>query len=787
MTTHPHHRGIGLTARHALVLLACCSRPRGTAVAASTEVDAGADAAPGSVAITATLDSAQFVVREHMLAAGEMQISGEPLAQAMGRNLAGYSRDLIPTDVYTDPTTDFAWIDLPGFSTGVESYEYSKQPMNELAFESGAGTSLSALAGGDAALAADLQHYASASNALGKWVFPANTWPTNNGFGNDNPTGAGSGAANPLGWPGMWPTAHPFASFDPTIAPTSATFLQCAIASDDNPNEAGLPVVCNDFECDATTLHLPNRSAQIVLTLSPGADGFTTWKNGLWTINYLQIMHDDAENPVTTVPAGQLSSVGQPGSNVFLGSSDIEGFQAAMFLLIADLRAVDWLTALTTSDGETLSGFASTQAALAYNYSAPLRWFPSAIAVTEAAGSGRFPVPSYALGSASSELLDQFGLAMGYAEMYAVTDHRNADVGGSQPALAYFDGDPFPQDDQLADGEATLHDHALAMMRVALIDADRLHTDPASGVLVDDVAMTGATPTRGTTLATTTAAYAIIGLRTTLRTLASQLQLYSNNEPDTAGVTDPLDALAIDYPGDATLTFAGRLQQMLRTHADLLFDHLTDATGRAWAGWDVAAGAPTSDDDTLDAHTAAIRGLFASYLATGDTRYRDRAIAVFARVEAVFYDATARVYGATPAPVTTVQFTPLRFALLQSALRDIYEMYATTPGQEALEPVLEERFGRLNKLVLNGWDDRNYNRVVDWPDECVRVDATGLPRGGLQMAERTLTGEIGRLSDEGGGAGAPTTDREHDCVPATDAAQIEDALADSITLTVSRP
>ena len=50
-----------------------------------------------------TVDSTRFVVREHMLAAGEMQISGEPLAEAMGRDLGGYSRDVLPPDLYTDP------------------------------------------------------------------------------------------------------------------------------------------------------------------------------------------------------------------------------------------------------------------------------------------------------------------------------------------------------------------------------------------------------------------------------------------------------------------------------------------------------------------------------------------------------------------------------------------------------------------------------------------------------------------------------------------------------------
>ena len=144
-------------------------------------------------------------------------------------------------------------------------------------------------------------------------------------------------------------------------------------------------------------------------------------------------------------------------------------------------------------------------------------------------------------------------------------------------------------------------------------------------------------------------------------------------------------------------------------------DHLTDGSGRAWDGWDVAKGAPLDAHDALDAHTAAVRGLFAAYLATGDVRYRKRASAVFDRMQSVFYDAGARIYDASPAPTDSVEYTPLRFALLQSALRDMIELVAVRPDQQALAPVLEERVGRLDKLVLNGWDDRNQNRLVDWP------------------------------------------------------------------------
>lgn len=738
--------------------------------------------------LTASVDSTRFDARDDFLAGAEMQVSGEPLAQAMGRDLSGYSRDHLPTDVYFDTAPGAAgpWIDLAGFSTGVESYEYSKQPMNSVAFESGAGTSLvygplvdpAGLGGVEARdlLAARLQHFAAASNALGRFVFPPGTYPRDNPRnGNRNPLGAGKPADNPLGWPGLWPTLHVFRSFAPAVDPTSAVDLGCSVSSDDDPGASG-SLISADYECDATTLHLAHRDQQVEKIVSPGADGFSAWKYALWTLNYLEIMHDGAEAPVESVDDDALASVGTPGSGTYLGSSDVEGFQAALFIDELDNRAEDWLMHLSTSDGKTLSGFASIGDALAYDDAAPLRWFPGAIAVSESDDGSGFPRPAYALSSADSHLLDVLGMLLGYSEIYALTDTRNAGVGATQAARAYFDGDPFAADDPLVGGEPTLHDRALGVLRVALVDLQRLHVDPASGVLVDDVVMNGATPARGSSASVVSVAYAILALRNAIRSLSSQLQLYSNNKPDTAIGQTPFD-------GD---TLIARTQATLKTEAALLYDHLTDDTGRAWSGWDVTRGAPQSDEDLLDAHTAAVRGLFAAYLATGDVRFRTRAMAVFDRLERTFYDAGARVYTARPAPADSVTFTPLRFALLQGTLRDVYELEAVRPDQQALAPVIEARLARLDKLVLNGWDDRNENRLVEWPDECVNV-VDGLPRGGLQMAERTLTGETGSLQDQflPGQANA-TADREHDCVPEIDDAHLPAALAASVTFHIER-
>jgi hypothetical protein len=756
-----------------------------------------------------------------MFAAVEMQLAGEPLAESMGRVLTGYSRDLPVPNVYFDPDGGAASLDLAGFGTAIESYEYSKQPMNNLALESGAGTSL--LFGplvnpvglmGSAALALlipRIQHFAAGSNAAPVFVKPVD----------------GTDPLNRLGWPGLWPTVHPYRSFDPTINAVNTVAQMCSISSDDDPNATG-QVLNLDYECDYNSLHLPQRDAQLDKTLTPGASGWAGWKYGLWVLNYLQSMHDSAQTAIAEVAGADLALVGTPGNTVlatmttaapppdavpgtYLGSSNIEGFQAQVMIDGLDNAAQQWLTQLTTSDGATLSGFGSVEEALKYNYAAPLRWFPGAIAVTETpdATSG-YPQPSsFSISDAGSHLFDLLGLAGSYATIYALTDHANTAVGGSQPALAYFDGDPFPADDQIADGDPTLHDRALGMLRVLLVNIDRLHRDPGSGLLVDDVTFTGATPARGTTIDTMSVAYSIVALRTVRRAIGSQLQLYTNTTPDTAiaGTMTVLDNPNLPLTGapggGANALIADRLGALIGAQAALLRDKLTTADGHALVGWNVAKGAASSSGDSLDAHAAAVRGLLAAYLATGDTTYRDRAKAVFLRMDGAFYDPAGLIYVATPG-ASSVSYTPKRFGVLEAALRDMYELVGNQPGQAALGALLQNRLARLIKLVLNGWDDLNGDRLIQSQTECITAaDFSGpdggsvkLGHGGLQMAERALSGELGSVCDSLDPAQCIAAglspvreyvaDREHDCVPEISAVKLPSALANQVTFTIAK-
>src|SRR4051812_13161255 len=95
------------------------------------------------VAVTSGFVDQRGDVQQLMFAAGEMQISGEPFAHGFaGRNLGNYDRTYIPPDQYIEnnggddmlPITD-----LFGFSTAVESYEYSKYHMNIVSQQTGAG------------------------------------------------------------------------------------------------------------------------------------------------------------------------------------------------------------------------------------------------------------------------------------------------------------------------------------------------------------------------------------------------------------------------------------------------------------------------------------------------------------------------------------------------------------------------------------------------------------------------------------------------------------------------
>src|SRR5689334_23285143 len=104
--SYPQARFIRRRGSAWLVLLAagCSNSKPEIAVAPAPSSKPAGEVVLQSASVTATVNSTRFVSREHFLAAGEMQISGEPLAEAMGRDLASYNRNSLPTDLNFDTT-----------------------------------------------------------------------------------------------------------------------------------------------------------------------------------------------------------------------------------------------------------------------------------------------------------------------------------------------------------------------------------------------------------------------------------------------------------------------------------------------------------------------------------------------------------------------------------------------------------------------------------------------------------------------------------------------------------
>ena len=740
---------------------------------------------PPRVAVKAEMMSTRADTEQLLFAAGEMQTSGEPFASGFaGRNLSGYDRYYLPTDQYLvrppgQPNFFESFTDIFGFSTAVESYEYSKYHMNMVLQQTGGGVSLvngplvARLSGAtpeDKLRTRVEQLLTAAGTAIGG--FATLPPPANNPM-------------NDFGFPGVWPVFAPYKSFDPAITPDLSIASSCTKST----GYGGLQQFGNNavpaYECNYTTLRLNDRASQIEFVTGPAILGFSTWKEALWAIDFTGRLHDSQSNLVNAIHPNDAALVGTTGNTVvgtdpptaapgtYIGSTPLEGMWG--LLMVAEMdNAAEWLlSSLVTTDGQTLGGFASKSAATVYDYGSPLAWFPTAIGVTE---DGTLPYPlvsSLAITDATSSAVDLAAILRGEALFFGMTDGRNVNVGQQLGLQLLFDGNAFARDDGIADGEETAHDRALALLRVAFVDLDRIHGDPGTGLIADTATINGGAITRTANVSTTSVAHVLLGLRTALMALNGAVTQYgAPNADPTLDAQGILNALPFNPPVTPAPTFSARVRQVFETNAALVRDVLTRADGTVAIGAVILGGVPHTvpSPATLDAQSAALRALVEGFLVTGDTTYRDRARAVARKLEAAFYVPAARLYRETADGPNEVHMTPERFAWLQSALREAYKSLSIDADPVLGRDVLEDRIGRVNKLFLNGWDDLNGDQTVSPATECLSAR--------LQQAEQVLTGELGH--DANGFPASGGRDRDTDCVPELAHAKIASTLASQV-------
>jgi hypothetical protein len=720
------------------------------------------------VPVRAQVVSSRVDTQSLLFAAGEMQISGEPFASGFaGRNLGDYDRNYIPPNMYilnlgtSDPIPE---VDPFGFGTAVESYEYSKYYMNNVIEESTAGVSLA-----NGPVVAQLPGATSLDRLRARMQDLLSNAGTDVGGYAVLPAPQGN-PLNYLGFPGQWPSFLPFKDWDPTLVPSMGVVSSCTYQGGySGLGVAGSTSIDPVYECNYNSTQLPNRDQQVDKVLVPGVIGLAAWKEALWAIDFAGRVHDSCNNQVNIIAAADLPLVGVHGNTVqaqdygacvgtYIGSSSLEGMWGLTMMAAMD-NAAEWLIDNPlTSDGQTLGGFPSKLAAMQYDYTSPLQWFPASVNVTEDETVVPYPaVAQLAIADATSRSVDLAALLLGHSMFFGTSDPRNVGVGQRVGFQCVFDGDPFPPDDGIADGENTVHDRSLSVIRVAFVDLDRMHSDPSLGIIMDSSSVSGGVATPSSTVTTTNLAHVLIALRQTVLSLNGSITQYGAPDPsplaDLQGILNPLPFHPPATLDGGTPDFSQRVRQVFLTNAAFVRDVLTQADGSVANSATIAGGQVTlSTDATLmETQTAAARALTEAYLMTGDTTYLARARAVITRLDSDFYSPPARMYRQQALGPDQIDMSSERFGWLESALRETYKSLYV-PGDPVLDrTVLQDRIERVIKLYLNGWDDLNGDQVIDAPQECLQ--------GRMQLGEQALTGELGK-----DGLGRAVADRDGDCV-----------------------
>ena len=710
-----------------------------------------------------------------MFAAGEMQISGEPFAENfVGRNLDGYDRFKLPTNLYDsdqDPATDNDEIDLVGFSTAVESYEYSKYHMNIVANQAGAGVSL---AHGPLVAALDPDKTVALRTRVQQLLVAAGS--DVGGFA-QVPAPADNGL-NRLGFGGLVPTMIPWREFDPGCTPRRARRSRMLV-------RCGLRRV--GHRGDRSRLRVRLQLAAPHRHVRPG-DRRDLARGGRARHLERSIVGHRLHQPLARLGqqlrredrAGRFAERGQgrqqgEGRRRRRGGGNLRRLDAARGHVgprhaRRDRQRDRDAAAVLHDDRRCDAGWIRALPPMRWPTTTPRLFggFPRVSAPPSGRPSSSRAAASPTIADAASKSTDLAALLLGASMAFGMTDARNEAVGQSIGLTATFDGDPFPADNGKPDGEATLHDRLLGLLKVAFVDLDRMHADPKLGCLG-----------RSSHCRDGKRSSAEAGLGDLARSLHHRVATAplvrqrrhhairrSGPEPHRrrAGIFN-----ATPFTASGGATFSARVRALTVAQGDFVYDWLSEESGKAKTFATLAADGGVGADaspTTIEAQAAVVRALTETFLLTQNEKYRVRARAVATRLESTFYAAGPALYRGVDGGADEITVSPETFAWLQSALRETYKVLSVA-GDPALDrTLLEPRIVRVNKLFLNGWDDRNRDRKVDVKTECLS--------GRLQLAEQALTGELGKEKD------ADTSDRDSDCVPEVDDAASLATLAASV-------
>ena len=598
------------------------------------------------------------------LAYTEFELSGEPLAEALGLDL-----DALDPSQLNQPT-------VFDYAAGIESYEYSEEAMYAVNYQSQLGPHLvngpaNAARGGTMdSLAKRFGDLADAVGA-GALDLPRNFYPISFPYVAGRPEFAGPVDTTTID----------------TIATTEAEVLTAT--GDRRSGAIALPAYARDYAS------LAWNDAAMDKTFAPGAAAAMMLKDVMWAQDFLGGMHTIQGDKEVEATSATMDHNG----TYALGVSTEDGLNGVILteiiqdrlLLLRDRFGFDG-TALGTkpaTDDDTRSG--------------PI-WFAHRVAIDEATANGVKTIGALRVEDESSRLRDAWKMLWSLSEVYAFSDQREVNNARNPAFQAVFDGAPFaaaPAANRDSDsGNDVVADdvfsNASLLVNSTFKTLDALHFNAVTGTFVDHY-----DGVQGTQVTTYDAAY-----------LLQALSIYQRSQ----------DALAVGYAsadaGDSLNTEKGaRALVLLRAQADFILANLIADNGLVADSYEIITG--PAPNQSLATQFATIHGLTAAFLATRDNRYKAAARALFLAVEAQMYDAAIGTYADVPGQPT--QHTPYTAAAISAGLRSAMLTLRSSEadiGADADPRLglahLTERYASWFRTVINGRSIDEGMQLAEW-------------------------------------------------------------------------
>ena len=372
-------------------------------------------------------------------------------------------------------------------------------------------------------------------------------------------------------------------------------------------------------------------------TLNPAAMGQSLMKQYLWAQDMLSAFHDSLDNGIEAdgeiTPDSADSPNFDPHNNVYYGGDGLDGF-IGQVLTAEAINKVKFTIMNLAYDGSSL-GMVDPAT---YNPADGIKYFPHKIAVTESMVMEGLPPKAGMLTvtDAHSNLFDQFSLLWGTLHFKNMMDPNNTSSSAHLAYKSVFDGDPFPAD-MSQTGTPGPFDLMKGTSKVIFLNLKAMHFLDSSGTFVDESIIDGGTLVKGNTISTLNAAYIIVALGTLIEEFQGS----------------GLDEMA---------------KMTLIAQADFLLENLKDSDNSYFKMFTIGEKANDGMKD-VTAQAAAVRGLYAAFIATGDHKYHFAANDAYEKLIEMYYVPAMHAFR-TEMDNETATYTPLNFAVITGALRE---------------------------------------------------------------------------------------------------------------------